>query len=239
MKILLSPSKKQTIKRYNLNLQTPYFIKKAENIVSYLKNMNSEELSSYLGVNIDIGSENWKRYREWSPLNSTDGGAPAIFTYVGEAFKSLSPNDFSFDDLQYANSNLLILSGLYGVLKPLDRIMTYRLEMRNQVKFWKDPITEYIKNETENSIIVDLCSSEYSKAINFNNIKSTIITPDFKSLINGKLKSISVFSKQMRGLLAKEIILNRVKTEEELQKIDLEGYTLENITNKNYLYVRK
>ncbi|MBN2618220.1 MAG: YaaA family protein, partial [Spirochaetales bacterium] len=156
-----------------------------------------------------------------------------------EAFKSLSPNDFSFDDLQYANSNLLILSGLYGVLKPLDRIMTYRLEMRNQVKFWKDPITEYIKNETENSIIVDLCSSEYSKAINFNNIKSTIITPDFKSLINGKLKSISVFSKQMRGLLAKEIILNRVKTEEELQKIDLEGYTLENITNKNYLYVRK
>lgn len=247
MKILLSPTKKQienpSIKSHSI----PHFIESAKSITKFMLGLGETELQKILNISRSISNENWKRLNSWE----IESYNPAITTFVGEAFNYLDPASFSDDDLSYANDNLFIFSGLYGILRPLDSIKPYRLDIKDKINldgyrslyhYWSENITNFLIDEigsNKNELIIDLSSKEYSKAVTFKSLPCKTITPEFKSLVDGKLKTVAIWSKRMRGLLAREIIINRVKDEETLKKVVLEDYYLDSFNNGKYLYIKR
>ncbi len=251
MKILLSPTKKQIFtKPYNEG-SLPVFIDKAEKLMDKLRTLNHDELKKLLGTSDNLTSENLQRNQVWRTNPSVSTGVTTIFTFIGEAFNYLNPNYFNSDDLLYANKNLRIFSGLYGLLKPLDTIMPYRLDIKDKIdmpnykslyQFWSEDITTSLKNEIEldgNKLLLNVSSMEYSRSVKFKELPVKVITPEFKTEVNGKLNTIAIFSKRMRGLMAREVITNRYTTEDDLKKIEFEDYELVNVEDGSYLYIKK
>lgn len=251
MKILLSPTKKQIFTAPNNKGSTPVFINKAEKLMDRLRILNHNELKTLLGTSDNLTSENLQRNQVWRANPSVHIGVTTIFTYKGEAFNYLNPNYFNDDDLLYANKNLRIFSGLYGLLKPLDTIMPYRLDIKDKIdmpnykslyQFWSGDITKSLKNEIEldgTKILLNVSSVEYSKTVKFKDLPVKVITPEFKTEVNGKLKTIAIFSKRMRGLMAREVITNRYTTEDDLKSIEFEDYELVNVEDDRYLYIKR
>lgn len=249
MRILLSPTKKQIINKSHKGDSTPFFIHKSQELMSELLLLGRDGNKELLSISDKLADENWLRVTTWS--NSINLGSAAIYTYTGEVFNNLDPISFKNEDLIYANEVLRIFSGLYGILKPMDTIKPYRLDIKDSLQinkysslynFWKPDLTLYLENEIkhdENKLIIDLSSKEYSSSVDFKSIPGLIITPEFKTEINGKLKTVAFWSKKMRGLLTRELILNRVDNEDDLKKIKLPGYILDNTENGNYLYIKK
>lgn len=248
MKILLSPTKKQIKYTTNLNTNRPCLINNSREIMTLLKGLSRDRLKSVLKIGDKLLDENLERIKAWSP--EANSGFPALYTFTGEAFKSLNPLDFSMEDLEFSDKHLLIFSGLYGLLKPLDRVMPYRLDIADNLKvrglslynYWRPILTDFLNNEiinSDNDLLVDLSSMEYSKAINYKNIKCNIVRPEFKSFNNGKLKTVAIWSKRMRGLMARELIKNRIDDVSDLKNINLEGYNLKEIVDNQYLYIKE
>lgn len=249
MKILLSPTKKQIINTLYKGDSSPFFLSKSQELISEMLLLGRDGIKELLGISDKLADDNWSRILDWN--NCENIGSASIFTFVGEVFNYLDPITFNSEDLKYANDVLRIFSGLYGILKPMDSIKPYRLDIKDSLKlkeytslynFWKPDLTSYLEEEItkdENRLIIDLSSKEYSTSVNLKSISGTIITPDFKTEVNGKLKTVAIWSKRMRGLLTREIILNRVDNQNDLKNIKLPGYSLDNTENGNYLYIKK
>jgi len=248
MKIILSPAKslnfkgKLPIKKFS----QCSFLDKSAVINKVLKQKSPKELSELMSISGKLAELNYLRNQEWSLPFSTENARPNVFTFDGEVYSGLDAYTISEEKLNQLQEKLRILSGLYGILKPLDLIQAYRLEMgtnlsveksRNLYDFWKNTITEALNNElSEGELFVNLASKEYADVIDFKRLKGIHITPEFRDFKNGKLKIISFFVKKARGLMTRYIVEQNCKTIEDIKKFDLENYRFDkNLSNESKL----
>jgi cytoplasmic iron level regulating protein YaaA (DUF328/UPF0246 family) len=254
MKVIISPAKSIEYKPINNegNYSIPHFLKEAEGLVKKLKKISSKELGEMMHISSDLSDLNFQRYQNWeSPNDKKDSNFPCIAGFNGEAFKGL--NTWSMDNelLLKTNEKLRVLSGLYGVLKPLDVIYPYRLEMgtkwqinpstKGLYSFWGTKIADFLNEDlTGNEVLINLASTEYFKAVDLKKLKSKVITPIFKDFKNGKFKVIMMYAKHQRGAMARYIIENDLKTLEELKLYNGDGYSFDvkASTEKEWVFVR-
>ena len=243
MKVILSPAKKLNEKNCDVKaLSNISFSDDSKILVDELKGFSSDQLISIMSVSSNIANLNKERFNTWEyPFDDTNS-KPAVFMFDGAVYSELDVQTLSKDDLDYLQENLRIISGLYGLLKPLDKIMPYRLEMgtklqingyKNLYEFWGEKITNHLKEDiSDDDVIVNLASNEYSKAINLKSFKN-VVTPVFKDFKNGKSKVISFFAKKARGSFARFVIQEKPKKIDELLNFNGLGYQFTEITSSN------
>lgn len=226
----------------------PHFLKDADYLAGKLKKLKPSELALLLDISPKLAQLNAERYANWK----TETGKQALFAYNGDVYDGLSATTLSGEEIEFALIHLRILSGLYGLLKPLDSIKPYRIEMgtafatpkaENLYKYWGDRITDQLKKELKESgsnVLVNLASQEYFSAINTKKLKTRIITPSFKDLSNGKYAMISFFAKKARGMMCRFIIQNAITDFEMLVGFDEGGYHFNQELSKddNWVFTR-
>jgi cytoplasmic iron level regulating protein YaaA (DUF328/UPF0246 family) len=254
MIIVLSPAKTldYSFSEKKLDFSVPPFLPKSKNLVSSMKKLNKSELSSLMGVSDKISALNHDRFQNWSQATKPSAQAKqAGLVFKGDVYQGLEFEKLSKQDINFAQKHLRILSGLYGVLKPLDIISPYRLEMGTKIsvaknkdlyEFWKEEITNHLNKDLKaSSILVNLASIEYFSSVDTEKLKSRVISPVFKDFKNGQFKIISFYAKKARGLMAKYLIENRVKAPEGLYKFNLDGYKYSKKDSTEYspVFLRK
>lgn len=246
MLILISPAKtlKTDVSAIS-NSSIPEFIDTSDKIASRLKKLKPQKLGELMGISAKLAQLNYERYQSWKVPYNNNNTLTAIFAFRGEVYNGLDIDSFTQEELAYTNDHLRILSGLYGLLKPLDAILPYRLEMGTKLKigrnnnlyeFWGDKITLLINRQLkqlEEETIINLASNEYFKVINTKKIKSNIITPVFMEEKNGKFKVISIYAKKARGLMSAFILKNHINLAEEIKHFNTDGYNYnDELSNK-------
>lgn len=220
----------------------PAFQQQANNNAMQLLTYSVEELQDMLHVNRNIAVENWKRFQAF---HSQDNRQPAVFSYDGMVFQKLAPETFTDEDLKYANEHLLISSFLYGLLRPLDLVNKYRLEGdvilpdnrgKSMFDFWKPILTEWFiqKIKADDGILVNLASDEMRNLFEWKRVRKEIkiVTPDFKVVKDGRLKTIVIYTKMCRGAMARFILRNRITDINELKSFEYEGFHLDETEGK-------
>ena len=236
MKVLLSPAKAiNTENKINTSKFTePVFIEEAGYLVNKLKKFSAKKIKGMMHVSDDIAQLNFDRYQNWEPSASlSDVKSQAIAAFNGEAYRGFDAGSLSSDELDRAQDTVRILSGLYGILKPLDVLYPYRLEMgtkwavtpkrKNLYQYWGDKLANAI-NEEEQEVIVNVASNEYFKAVNPKKLKARVIRPVFKEFKEGQYKVIMVFAKNARGAMARFIVQNNITDPEEIKLFNTGGY---------------
>lgn len=225
------------------------FLPEAEKIVTILKKQTPDQLSALMGISAKLAELNYHRFQTWTPLFTNENSWQAILMFNGDVYQGLQAEKFTPAEFETAQKHLRILSGLYGLLKPLDQIQPYRLEMgttiaigksKNLYDFWKTKITEQLNKEfdqQENKILVNLASNEYFSAIDSKKLKAKIITPVFKEYKDEKPRVVSLLAKRARGLMSRFIIQNNITNPEEIKAFDLEGYYFNNQLSKGNEWV--
>lgn len=238
MLTVLSPAKSLNLEpqKQTSKYSTPEFLEEAETLVKKLKRMSRKSLSDLMDISDDLAELNHGRFNEWSCPFTTDNAKQAVLTFNGDVYQGLQASQFKARDLAFAQDHLRILSGLYGVLRPLDLMQAYRLEMgtslttrqgKSLYDFWGDKITEALKSDLakqKQQALVNLASNEYFKSVIPKLLGCPVITPVFKEIKDGKSRTIALFAKQARGRMAAWIILNRIDTPEKLTEFNLDGY---------------
>ncbi|RNA62610.1 peroxide stress protein YaaA [Chryseobacterium nematophagum] len=239
MKIISSPAKLMNIENSTelLKSTTPKFIDDAAFIQSFLKHKSPTYLSELMEISSKLADENWERNQKWKSKPTVKESAPAMFAFTGEVYRGLSAKTLDKNAIDYLQKNYRMLSGLYGLLKPSDKVMLYRLEMgrpfafdqyKNLYEFWKEKITDQLNSEMKkNEILLNLASNEYGKVIDRKKLNHTIIDFDFYELKDGKLKTIVVYTKHARGLMVKFCAEKNVQTFEEVKSFNYEGYLID------------
>jgi len=254
MKIIISPSKRLDFKKNNQSLDStfPVFIEDAQVLIDVLKKYSPGRISKLMSINPNLAMDNFERFQNWTLPFTQDNSLAAIYAFKGDVYNGLKAESLTEQDLLFAQKNLRILSGLYGILKPSDLIQPYRLEMgtklkvkrkKNLYEFWGSKIAQNLHDEMENDknhILINLASSEYFKVLKNNALSATIITPQFLDYKNGTYKFLSVFGKKARGLLTRFIIERRMINPEEIKLFDWEGYYYnDNLSNgNNWIFTR-
>ncbi len=222
-------------------------------LAGILKKKSREELKQLMGISDSLAKLNFDRYRNWHYPFTPDKGRQAIFAFKGDVYAGLDAYGLSREAIDFAQEHLSILSGLYGLLRPLDLILPYRLEMgtkrkypagENLYRFWGDKITEQLNKDMTRSgskFLVNLASNEYFKSIDPKKVKAKIITPVFKNSKNGEYKVISIYAKKARGLMTRYILQNRIYDPEELLGFNEDGYYYNsNLSSENeFVFTRE
>ncbi len=251
MLIIISPAKtiNETLIKINVPISFPEFLTEATNIVEVLKKYSASRIGKLMSINPKLAQLNFERYQEWQLPFNEENSKPAIFAFNGDVYNGIRIEEYSDDDLLYSQDHLRILSGLYGLLKPLDLIQPYRLEMgtklklkrkKNLYEFWGKNLTKALNvalDENQRKVIINLSSNEYYKAIQASDLKAEIITPVFKDFKNGSYKFMSVFGKKARGLMASYIIRMRLEDPESIKLFDEEGYLYNDILSEGNQWV--
>ena len=237
MLIVVSPAKTlKTDLSARENSTRPTFLSQSEKLATELKKYKPAELSNLMDISANLAQLNHGRYQLWKSHYSDKESLNAIFAFRGEVFNGIDIDDFTEEELIYAQNHLRILSGLYGVLRPMDAILPYRLEMgtklqlsetNNLYQFWGNQITKAINIDLKNQkeeILVNLASEEYFRSINKKLLKAKIITPVFKENKNGTYKIISVYAKKARGMMTRFILKNRINSIEDLKHFCKDKY---------------
>ena len=248
MKIVISPAK-------SLNFESPLpvqkhtdslFLKEAETIQKTLKKKKPKQLMELMDISEKLADLNWERNQNWSLPFTAENARPAIYAFDGDVYTGLDAYTLPVEKLEVLQAKLRILSGLYGVLKPLDLMQPYRLEMgtslpigtkKNLYEFWKKKVTQSLNDELqEHEIFINLASNEYFSAVDTKTLKAHVITPEFKDYKDGKLKMISFFAKKARGLMVRYIIDTNAETIDDLKQFNYEGYAFDaNLSKGNTL----
>lgn len=238
MKILISPAKSIDT---SINTSVPFtttaiFIKEADSLMKKISKFSSKKLSEMMHVSSDIAELNVNRNKQWLiPTEVTEVVKPAVTVFTGEVYRGLDVKSFNDEDFKVANEQLRILSGLYGLLKPLDLMYPYRLEMgtkweistkaKNLYAFWDVKLNKELSKEmTKDEVIINLASTEYFKAIQPKKLKNRVVTPIFKEFKNGEYKVVMMYAKNARGKMANYIIKNRLTNVEDLKNYEVDGY---------------
>lgn len=238
MKILISPAKSinENCSIPASTFSQPLFHKEAKSLVTKLKKFKSKDLMDLMHVSKDIAELNVNRFKAWKQAEEpTDHVKPAAYLFTGEVYRGLDIPTLSETALERAQSDLRILSGLYGLLKPLDLIFPYRLEMgtkweisdkaANLYQFWGEKLTKSLLKETDKTeTIVNLASTEYSKAIQWKKVKQAVVTPVFKEFKNGEYKVVMMYAKHQRGKMTRWILENNPQDAEALKLYQEDGY---------------
>ena len=233
MLVVVSPAKKLNMSLVdNLKVSEPHFKKNANELVNVVRGLSVQDLEKLMDISTTLAELNKDRFNDFGNQQKK----AAAFAFAGDTYKGLSIEKFEMEDLDWAQKHLRILSGLYGLLRPLDEIEPYRLEMGSKLKgahgsslydYWGNKISENLNKQAKeigSKILVNCASNEYFNAINLNSLLLKVITPIFMERKNGKEKVISFFAKNARGAMARFIIQNRLKSEEDIKKFDLDGY---------------
>jgi cytoplasmic iron level regulating protein YaaA (DUF328/UPF0246 family) len=253
MKIIISPAKSLNFEKDlpTNSFSIPVFIEDSKIINENLKKKNPSQLKELMKISDKIAELNWRRNVEFNTPFTNSNSRPSLFTFDGDVYNGIDA--FSLDDskISKAQSSIRILSGLYGILKPLDLMQAYRLEMGTKIKikesknlyeFWKKKVTDFLNEElSENEIFVNLASNEYSSVIDKKSLKVKMTSPIFKDFKNGKLKIISFYAKKARGLMTRYILDNDINTVNDLKGFDYEGYCYneqESLNSNELVFVR-
>ena len=255
MLLLISPAK-------TLDFETPAptaeftqadFLKQSKQLISELRALAPHEISTLMSISDKLGVLNFDRFASWKTPFKPSNAKQALFAFQGDVYTGMQAETFSADDIQFAQQHLRILSGLYGVLRPLDLIQAYRLEMgtrfansigKNLYEFWGDAITKTLNKQLKqlnSSVVINLASNEYFSAVQPKLLNGTLITPIFKDKKNGQYKIISFFAKKARGMMSAHIIQNRILKPEAIKKFDVAGYSFnaEMSTEKEWIFTRE
>ena len=238
MRILTSPAKLMRINNSQnfLTPTKPQFIEDSDFIQSYLREKSPQFLSELMDISPKLAEENWERNQNWHKNPNNDEASPALYTFTGEVYRGLDAESLDQNAVDYLQEHYRILSGLYGLLKPSDRVMLYRLEMgrkfqfehyKNLYEFWSDKITEQLNTELmEEDFVLNLASNEYFKVVNKKKLNAKIVDFEFYEMKSGKPKTIVVYTKHARGLVVRFCAENNVRSLEELKAFGEEGYLL-------------
>ena len=236
MKIVVSPAKTLD---YESKLPTtrgtqPEFLETASKLNRKLSRQSKKKISELMSVSDKLADLNYTRYQEFEEEHDKKNSRPAMYAFNGDVYTGLDAYTIPTDKLDKVQDTLRILSGMYGILRPLDLIQPYRLEMGTSIgierkdnlyEVWQKKVTDYLNNELEDDeLFLNLASNEYFKAIDTKKLKTEVISPVFKDFKNGKLKIISFFAKKARGSMVRYIIDNDCKTLEDIKGFDYDGY---------------
>ncbi|PIF46188.1 hypothetical protein CLU96_3212 [Chryseobacterium sp. 52] len=239
MKIITSPAKLMNVENSTdlLRSSTPKFIEEAEFIQSYLKHKSPKYLSDLMEISSKLADENWERNQKWKAKPTAKESAPAMFAFTGEVYRGLDAKNLDKNAIDYLQKNYRMLSGLYGLLKPSDKVMLYRLEMgrhfefdqyKNLYEFWREKITEQLNSEMKKGeFLLHLASNEYGKVIDRKKLNHKVIDFDFYELKEGKLKTIVVYTKHARGLVVRFCAETNAKTLDDVKAFNYDGYLID------------
>ena len=236
MKIVISPAKSMNFesKAPTHEFSQPIFLKEADRLSKILKKKSARSLSKLMSISPTLGQLNYERNQNWELPFDLDNAKQAVYAFTGEVYRGLDANSLPLEDLDFLQEHLRIISGQYGILKPLDLMQPYRLEMGtklkvgvkpNLYKFWDSQITKTLNAELEEGeLFVNLASNEYFKVLQAKDLKVPLITPVFKDYKNGEYKMIMTFAKLARGLMVRYIVDHKVTSLEGLKGFDSNGY---------------
>ncbi|MGY8938911.1 MAG: peroxide stress protein YaaA [Flavobacteriales bacterium] len=249
MKIIISPAKSLDFEsEVPTSLYTqPRFLEQSNKLAKKLKTLSKNKIGDLMSISEALSQLNYERNQTWETPFTTDNAKQAIYSFTGAVFMGIDVNSLKEEKIPVLQERLRILSGLYGLLKPLDLIQPYRLEMgtrlklgktENLYKFWDDTLAVSLNEELkEDELLVNLASTEYFKALPKKVLKVPMITPVFKDFKNGEYKTIMTYAKKARGLMVRYIIDNNVNTIEELKGFNIERYRFsEELSSENNLF---
>ena len=214
----------------------PVFLDDSAVLIDQLRTLEPDQIGKLMSISPKLATLNSNRYYEWKRPFNLENAKQAMYAFKGDVYTGLDAETLNENDVAFAQNHLRILSGLYGVLKPLDLMQPYRLEMGTQLKnvrgdnlyeFWGDTITEAINQDLKKQktdTLINLASNEYFKSVKPEKLNATVITPVFKDQKNGVYKIISFFAKKARGLMSRFIIQHRLTSPEEIKQFDVAGY---------------
>lgn len=214
----------------------PRLLDHSQQLIDVSRKLSASEIAKLMSVSEKIANLNVERFRDWQSDFDLSNARQAIFAFKGDVYTGLDAYSLTQADLEYAQRHLRMLSGLYGLLRPMDLMMPYRLEMgtklanprgHNLYEFWEDEITQLINqdlSEAKSDLLVNIASDEYYKSVKESKIKAEIIKPVFLDQKNGKYKVISFYAKKARGLMARYIIENKPNTVDDLKSFNTDGY---------------
>ncbi len=217
----------------------PQFVPQSAELIAVLKKKSPKQIAELMDLSDALAKLNVDRYKAWSPTFTQANARPAVLAFNGDVYEGLDAKTLKPKDLQWAQDHVAILSGLYGVLRPLDMMQAYRLEMgtalkhgktHNLYQFWGSQIALHLNQQlaaSKSPVIVNLASQEYFKVVDRKALQARVIECVFQDYKNGQFKIISFFAKRARGLMARYAIQHQVKTPEALQNFNAEGYAFE------------
>lgn len=253
---LLSPAKTLDFESPSLidKHTFPSYLSESEYLIGKLKKLSVKQIRKLMGLSEDLGQLNFDRFQSWVKDYDISNGKQAILAFKGDVYTGMQAETFTENQLDFAQNHVRMLSGLYGLLRPLDLMLPYRLEMgtslaitpkkNNLYKYWGDKLTlalnEVLKNH-DTKTIVNLASGEYFKAINTKKLQGDLLTLEFKDWKDGDYKMIGFFAKKARGMMARHIVTHEIDQIDDLKSFDSEGYTFNqsmSINNK-WVFTRK
>jgi hypothetical protein len=251
MIVILSPSKTQDFEHVNrTDIQThPEFLLDTKELLEEIQKREIDELQEIMQVSERLAFLNYNRFQDIQFPFNPENDRQAIVAFRGDVYEGLDSDTLTDEELHFAQNNLRIVSGFYGVLRPFDLIQPYRLEMKTPLKttrgknlyeFWGKFLSDYFNTRYENDILINLASQEYSKAIINRYFKLKTITPLFKEEKNGQLKTVAIYAKRARGVMARYIIQNKIKQPSKLKLFEEEGYKFdaELSTDTEWIFTR-
>lgn len=239
MLILLSPAKIQNFKpqQFTDQFSFPEYMNEARLLVDLIRELSATELSKLLEINSNLTQLNFDRFFNWHQPFTPENAKQAVLVFDGEVYRGLDAKTFAKADFDYAQKHLRLLSGLYGVLRPLDLIQPYRLDVSSRLQnpygndlydFWSEKITESIiaalKQSGKPEILLNLTSGEYFKSLDLKNKNVSVIDVEFYEYKNDNFKQIVVYTKKARGVMTRYVIENRIENEEDLKGFSADGY---------------
>lgn len=238
MRILLSPAKSLDFDSAPITTKytLPEDLDRSDKVIRKLRSQSRKKLRELMNISQELAELNYQRYLDWDPDFHQNNSRIAIQAFNGDVYQGLDFQSFNEEDIDFAQDSIRILSGLHGLLRPLDLIKPYRLEMgtslavgrrKDLYHFWQEDVTRRLRNELaaeEHPLIVNLASEEYARVVDFKKLKVDIIKPVFKDYSKGQFKVLSFFAKKARGMMAAWIVKNRVEKAEELKKFNESGY---------------
>ena len=239
MIIVLSPAKTLDYEfESNHEHSVPAFLSQSSKLIINLKTKEPKDIASLMGLSDKLATLNFDRYQSWSPAKKVSADSkPSMLVFKGDVYQGLQAEDLNNFQMKFAQKHLRILSGLYGILKPLDVIRPYRLEMgtrletsngKNLYEFWGDKVKNSVLEDLtsqKSDLIINLASKEYFNVMGKLPAHANVIAPAFKDFKNGKYKIISFYAKKARGYMASWLVKNKIKKEQDLQAFSEEGYS--------------
>jgi len=252
MKIIVSPTKSLDFgSNVPTNLFTqPRFLEQSKKLNAKLKTLSKNEIGDLMGISEALSQLNYERNQIWETPFTKENAKQAVYSFTGAVFKGIDVNSLPEEKIPVLQDRLRILSGLYGVLKPLDLIQPYRLEMgtklkvdniENLYKFWNNELADSLNEELkDDELLINLASAEYFRALPVKALKVPMITPVFKELKNGQYKIVMTYAKKARGLMVRFIIENQINTIEQLKGFNIDNYrfSAEMSTETELLFTR-
>ena len=255
MLVVISPAKTLD---YETPLPTskhtdPEMLDASKKLIGVMRDYSSEDLQALMGVSEKIADLNVQRFKDWTLPFTTDNARPAMFAFKGDVYEGLDAYSLKSKEVDYAQKHLRMLSGLYGLLRPLDLMQPYRLEMgtklanpagKNLYEFWGSDITDKLNEEfahQQNKTLINLASNEYFRSVKTKQLDAEVITPQFRDWKNGQYKMISFFAKKARGMMTRFIIDEKPRNSEELKAFDVAGYQYSDELSKgrDWVFTRK